>query len=78
MISDLQLQIKSIISQVLGVNLDAIDDTFAPDRVTNWDSMHHMKIIISIEEKYKVVFKADEITELVSFKKLYEAVLAKL
>ena len=71
-------EIKDIISNVLGVNKGLIDEEFSPHQVDNWDSMHHMRIIVFLEKKFGVMFEADQITDMVNFRKILAAVIAKL
>ena len=71
-------RIKKIISEVLEIDEEMISGEFSPNHISNWDSMRHMKIIISLEEEYGIMFEADEITKMLNFDKICEAIAAKL
>ena len=71
-------EIKNIISSVLEIDKGVINDEFSPDQVDYWDSMNHMKIIVSLEREYGIIFEADQIPEMVNFEKICTAVIGKL
>lgn len=41
-------------------NIELADDTVADD-VDGWDSITHMKLVLAIEEFYRIRFESDEI-----------------
>jgi acyl carrier protein len=71
-------RIKKIISDVLKIDEEMISGELSPNQVDNWDSMHHMKIIISLEGEYGIMFEADEIPKMLNFDKICETIAAKL
>ena len=71
-------RIKKIISGVLKIDEEIITGDFSPNQIDNWDSMNHMKIIISLEEEYGIMFEADEIPKMLNFDKICETIAAKL
>jgi len=71
-------RIKKIISDVLKIDEEMISGELSPNQVDNWDSMRHMKIIISLEEEYGIMFDADEIPKMLNFDKICETLAAKL
>lgn len=62
----MQQRVCSIISRILRVPIAALDGTSSPDTLTNWDSLHHLQIVLALEEEFAVQFSVDEIGALQS------------
>ena len=50
-----------VVSSVLGVPVDRIDDQTSPDTVTTWDSMQHLQLVLALEQEFGVQFEVEEI-----------------
>ena len=59
--SDVAPRVRRIVAAVLGVGEGAIDDQSSPDTVPAWDSMHHLQLVLAIEEEFGVQFDVEEI-----------------
>lgn len=57
----MQQRVCSIISRVLRVPVATLDGTSSPDTLKNWDSLHHLQIVLALEEEFEVQFSVDEI-----------------
>lgn len=55
-----------------------IDENLNMNNIDSWDSLTHMDLITSLEEKYNIVFTMDEIMEMRSVKKIKEIVKKKV
>jgi acyl carrier protein len=64
-------EIRQILLDVL--ELDAISEADSIDTVERWDSIHHLKLVMAIEQHFDVVFDADEIFELGSVQAIIDA-----
>ena len=42
-------RVKQIIAEIIGIELECIDEQTSPDNVPDWDSLKHMQIIIAEE-----------------------------
>jgi len=60
-------QIQELLSAALQVPLDEITDDVQFGDLPQWDSMGHMEVMISLEEKYGIEVSADTIATLTSF-----------
>lgn len=65
-------KIRSVIAEVLQVNLDEITQDITFGDIPQWDSMGHMEVLLALEERFGVVVNADTIGELVSLVKIVE------
>jgi acyl carrier protein len=54
-------RVKAAVAAVLKVPADSLTASSSPDDVQSWDSMHHLQIVIALEEEFGVQFAADEI-----------------
>ena len=59
--SDHLKKLHTILSKVLGVNADSIDDAMSPDTVPNWDSYNALMLVSELETGFKVHFTMDEV-----------------
>lgn len=66
--SNLQIY-KEIFSESLQVPLENFNEDLAYNEIPEWDSIGHMSLISSLEEKFKITFETDDIIEFSSFKK---------
>jgi len=59
-------KIFKIISQVMEVPVDQVNEESSPDNIEEWDSLKHMNLILALEEAFEVQFKDEEIVEMLS------------
>ena len=58
------------IEEVLIIAQGSVSEQSSSDDTEGWDSLGNLRIIMFLEENYKIKFKTDEITELNSVQKL--------
>lgn len=73
----MQNEILEIVSQVMNVPEEQLNDESSPNTVKNWDSLKHMNLILALEEKFAVSFSDDEIVNMLSVKKVIETLSSK-
>ena len=61
---DIRGKVKRIISNLLGVEIDEIDDDTAIGDLPEWDSLHHIQIISAIEKEFDFRFTPDVMMDL--------------
>lgn len=59
-------KVFKIISQIMNVPIEQITDESSPDTIKKWDSLHHMNLILALEEALGVQFSDDEVVEMLS------------
>ncbi len=57
---------KAIVSATLGVPLATVTDASGPATIANWDSLHHLHLIVALEAEFGVSFDPEEALELTS------------
>ena len=67
-------RVRAILKQVLGGD---IPDDFSQSMVENWDSMHHLAILVTLEKEFDISFTPEEIGRVDSFEMLVSVVEKK-
>lgn len=66
MIDDTKL--KEVISNVLGVPIDLINDNSSPDSIDKWDSLSHLNLVMAIEAEFDVKLTPEDSMDMLSVK----------
>jgi acyl carrier protein len=61
-------KIKEALRNILGI--DNIADDTSQQTCEAWDSMHHLQLIIELEEKFNVSFEPEDISEMRSLSEI--------
>ena len=64
---DIEKRIIFIMSEVLDISKNMINDDSSTNNLVEWDSMNHMNLIVALEEEFKCDFDEDDIENMVSF-----------
>ncbi len=59
-------RIHRIVSDVLGIPIDSIDDDSSPDNIETWDSMSHLNLILALEAEFAVSLSPEDAMDLLS------------
>jgi len=70
-------RVVKIISKVLNVPVEELNDASSPDTTRNWDSLKHMTLVLTLEEEFGVTFSDDEIVQMLNVERIVEAVEKK-
>ena len=71
-------KIKESFNEVLNAPLEKVTIETTIDNLHEWDSMKHMELIMSLENKFDITFEINEIVELNSVKKIIDTIGYKL
>ena len=66
MIDDIKL--KEVISNVLGVPIELINDNSSPDSISKWDSLSHLNLVMAIEAEFEVELTPEDSMDMLSVK----------
>ena len=66
MIDDLKL--KEVISNVLGISIEEINDSSSPDNIEKWDSLSHLNLVMAIESEFEVQLSPEDSMDMLSVK----------
>lgn len=70
-------EIKSIIAQVMSIDINDVLDEASPENTSNWDSIRHMELLTKLEKAYSVKFDVDEMIEMMSLPAIIEILKGK-
>ena len=65
-------KVLKIISQIMDVPVEQINEDSSTKTVAKWDSLKHMKLMLSLEEAFNVTFSDEEIVNMLSVKTIVE------
>lgn len=68
---------KEIMSRVFETAIDEINDDASPDTIEKWDSLHHLFLVLALEEHFGITFSEEEIVEMLNYVLVIETLKKK-
>jgi acyl carrier protein len=59
-------RIRRIAADVFEVAVDRVGPASSPDTIETWDSLHHLNLVLALEQEFGVQFTPEEIEQLLS------------
>ena len=75
MLTDLDNRLLRLLKTIL--EDDSLDDTVSQDSCETWDSLHHLQLIVALEEEFDVVLEPEEIAFMQDFNSVKEVLSRK-
>jgi acyl carrier protein len=75
--SEILEQVRTITADVLSVPLAAVTPQSSPQTLENWDSVHHLNLVLALEERFSVQFSPEEIDAMHDVENIAAAVESK-
>lgn len=69
--------LKQVLATMLEVDASVINENSSMDNLPNWDSLRHMKIVLALEEEFKITIPDEDAGNITSYK-LIKLVLNEL
>lgn len=69
-------KLKQVVSDILEVDIDDINENSSPDNIEQWDSLSHIKLVMAIEVEFNVKLTPDDMMDMLSVK-LIKMILAE-
>ena len=69
-------KIKNVMSAVLDIPIQEINDKSSSDTVVSWDSLKHINLVIALEEEFEMEFSESEIPEITNYRAIKEVILS--
>jgi acyl carrier protein len=73
----LDARLRKVFSEVFDVEADTIGADASPVTLNNWDSIHAITLLLSLEEEFGVTFTDDEAVRLARFDSILAALEQK-
>lgn len=64
--TELSSRVRSIVSATFGIAPSQITEATGSETLEAWDSMHHIHLIVALEDEFQVSFDPDRTLELTS------------
>ena len=71
---ELEQKIKNVMKAIFEISVGEIDEESSIDNIDLWDSMGHIKLILSIEKDFGMQFNVDEVVEMTNYKRIREII----
>lgn len=69
-------KVLHVVSDVLGIPTEELNDDSSPDTIAGWDSQSHISLILSLEAEFGVSLSPEDAMEMLSVK-LIRIILAE-
>lgn len=69
-------RLKQVLSDVLKISADGIDDDTSVDTVEKWDSLSHLNLVLALEQAFDISFTEEQTVEILNYP-LIKAVLGE-
>jgi acyl carrier protein len=69
-------KLKQVVSDILEVDIDDINENSSSDNIEKWDSLSHIKLVMAIEAEFNVKLTPDDMMDMLSVK-LIKMILAE-
>jgi acyl carrier protein len=67
---------RAIVADIFEVPVERILPESSPDTIETWDSIHHLNLVLALEQEFGIQFSPEEIEQLLSVE-LIVALLAE-
>jgi acyl carrier protein len=57
-------RVRSIAADVLEVPVDRISTGSSPETIDTWDSVHHLNLVLALEQEFNLQFEPEEIDQM--------------
>jgi len=71
------MALHELFSKILKVPASVLTDETGPKELSEWDSLHHIELVLSVETEYNVRFSAAEITSIYTIGNVRELLVQK-
>jgi acyl carrier protein len=69
---------RAIVADIFEVPLETVTPQSSPDTIAAWDSMHHLNLVLALEQEFGVQFSPEEIEQLLSVELIVALVAEKM
>jgi acyl carrier protein len=61
-------RLRQVVSDMLEVDIDNINENSSSDNIEQWDSLSHIKLVMAIEVEFNVKLTPEEMMDMLSVK----------
>lgn len=71
-------ELKKLVSTVLNIDYERIDDNLSRDTTEEWDSFKHLMLMSEIEKQFQISFSLQEIEKTRSYRDIQTLMSSKI
>ena len=71
-------RVQRLASDVFEVPLEKITPESSPDGIESWDSLHHLSLVLALEQEFGIEFTPEEIEQLLTIDLIASLVAEKV
>jgi acyl carrier protein len=71
-------RVQRISADVFEIPVDGIEKSSSADTIETWDSLHHLNLVLALEQEFTVEFSPEEIEQMLSIELVTDLVGEKL
>ena len=68
---------RAIVADIFELPLERILPESSPDTIETWDSIHHLNMVLALEQEFGIQFSPEEIEQLLSVELIVLLVIEK-
>lgn len=61
-------KLVNVMATVFETTPDEINEDASPDNLQKWDSLHHMNLVLALEEAFDIELTEDQTVEIMNYK----------
>jgi acyl carrier protein len=77
MTADVREQVVDIVATIVGVDPAQVDENSSSSSLAGWDSLRHMKLVLAVEEAFRIRFTDDEIVSITDVRSIIRLLARK-
>ncbi len=70
-------KVFEIIAGIMDIEMSMISIDSSPQTIDSWDSLHHMRLILALEESLGLNFKEEDIANMMDVKTILSCINSK-
>jgi acyl carrier protein len=80
MVQNLELEqlVKNTIARIFRVNVSLINEDTSAETIDAWDSLGHMRLVLSLEEEFGIMFDEHQIVKMVTVPQIFSVIMDSL
>jgi len=71
-------RLREIAADILQIPSDQVSIESAPENVASWDSVHHLDLVLALEQEFSLQFEPEEIDQMNGIRKILSILERKL
>jgi acyl carrier protein len=67
-------RIRQVMAQALNCPVDLINVNSNQNNISNWDSLHHVKLVVLLEREFNISIPDERVGNMISYKLIEEVI----